>query len=117
MKFLLVLILVFQFYCKTLNPNAQTILKNSKVITIDTGIANIYLIPSSQKEKWILIDNGDAGDEKDLIPRLKKVGVTPENILVSYHRAWSCRSWRKFEIFTIKVFNTDPRRTGRQEYA
>ncbi len=83
MKFLLVLILVFQFYCKTLNLNAQTILNNSKVITIDTGIANIYLIPSSQKEKWILIDNGDASDEKDLIPRLKKVGVTPENILVN----------------------------------
>lgn len=83
MKKIFFIILILQFYCKSLDSNAKTILKDSKVITIDTGIANLYLIPSKIQDKWILIDNGDSSDEKDLIPRLKAVGVNPENILVN----------------------------------
>ncbi len=83
MKKIVFIILILQFYCKSLDSNVKTILKDSKVITIDTGIANLYLIPSKIQDKWILIDNGDSSDEKDLIPRLKAVGVNPENILVN----------------------------------
>ncbi|MDX1958526.1 MAG: MBL fold metallo-hydrolase [Leptospiraceae bacterium] len=81
-KFLLAIICL-NLFCKSLDPSASTIVSSSKVVKIDTGIANLYLVPSTKTGKWILIDNGDDADEKDLIPRLKKLGVSPENILVN----------------------------------